>query len=205
MKKRLLILAIAVSLPFIINAQKVELTPYGGYVFGGTMNGDYGEVHFNDAAQWGVMLSIAVNKAFDFDLMYNRQVTDAEIYYFDPYYSISYDGSVPLSINYMHVGFTKNFRVNPKVSPFLGFNLGTALFSPEEYSDAWYFSMGFNAGAKIYFGKTIGMKIQAQGLMPIQGAGGAVYMGSGGVSGGLGLYSTLFQFGFTGGLILRLG
>lgn len=39
---------------------------------------------------------------------------------------------VPLSINYMQLGFTKNFRVNPTVSPFVGLNMGACLFYPKE-------------------------------------------------------------------------
>jgi hypothetical protein len=205
MKKLLLLSAVLFFLPFMMNAQKVELTPFGGYVFGGTMYGNNGDVYIHDNAQYGGMISFAVSHSVDIDLIYNRSDTKAEVSYFSPYNDISFV-EIPLSINYMHVGFTKNFRVNPTVSPFLGFNLGACDFAPkEDYSDQWFFSMGFNAGAKVYFGKRIGIRLAAQGYVPVQGTAFTMFVGTGGSGGSVGVYSTLFQFGFTGGLIFRLG
>lgn len=206
MKKSIRLLAMFIWMPFIMYAQSVEVTPFGGYVFGGTLNGDYGEVQIDDNAQYGGMISIAVSRVVDVDLIYNRSDTKAHInYYYDAgYLKPSLD--IPLSINYMQVGFTKNFRVNPKVSPFVGFNLGACAFAPKEtYSDAWFFSVGMNAGAKIYFAKRIGLRIQAQGYIPVQGSAFTMFVGTGGSGAGVSVYSTLFQFGFTGGLIFRLG
>jgi hypothetical protein len=206
MKKSNFLMAIIICLPFIICAQKVEVTPFGGYVFGGNMQGDYGDVHINDNAQYGGMISIAVSRVVDIDLIYNRSDTKAQVDYFTYNGYVKPSVDIPLSINYMHIGFTKNFRVNPTVSPFIGFNLGTCLFYPkEDYSDAWFFSVGMNAGAKVYFGKRVGIRLQAQGYMPVQGSGFYMFAGTGGSGGGVSVYSTLFQFGFTGGLIFRLG
>jgi hypothetical protein len=205
MKKSIYILALLLCLPFIITAQGVEITPFGGYVFGGTLHGNYGDVHINDNAQYGGMISIGISPSMDVDLLYNRSDTKAEVTYFTPYNNMSYQ-EIPLSINYMHVGFTKNFRINSTVSPFFGFNLGACLFAPkEDYSDQWFFSTGLNAGAKIYFGKRIGLRLQAQGMVPWQGTGFSMFVGTGGSGGSVSVYSTLFQFGFTGGLIFRLG
>ena len=205
MKKIILVLTVALFLPFVMKAQTVEVTPFGGYVFPGTMQGDYGDIRIRDNAQYGGMISIAVSRVMDVDLIYNRSDTKAEVTYFNPVNNIKYL-EVPLSINYMHIGFTKNFRINPTVSPFFGLNLGACLFSPKEkYADAWFFSMGINAGAKVYFSKRVGLRLQAQGMMPVQGTAFSMFVGTGGSGGSVSVYSTLFQFGFTGGLIFRLG
>jgi len=205
MRKSVFLFAFIACLPFLLKAQKVELTPFGGYVFPGTLNGDYGDIRLKDNAQYGGMLSIAVSRVMDFDFIYNRSDTKAQITYFNLVNNITYQ-EIPISINYMHIGFTKNFRVSPKVSPFIGLNLGACLFAPKEnYADAWFFSTGINAGAKIYFSKRVGLRLQAQGMMPIQAAGFSMFVGGGGASTGVSVYSTLFQFGFTGGLIFRLG
>jgi hypothetical protein len=205
MKKFIYLLAFTVCLPFILKAQKVELTPFGGYVFAGTLDGSNGSVRFRDAAQYGGMLSIAVSRVIDIDLIYNRSDTYGELTWYTPYNNMTYQ-EVPLSINYMNIGFTKNFRVNPTVSPFFGFNLGASLFAPkEDYTDEWLFDMGFNAGAKVYFSKRIGIRLQAQGYIPIQAAGFSMFVGTGGSGTAMSVYSTLFQFGFTGGVIFRLG
>jgi hypothetical protein len=209
MKKYMLLFAALVCISFSMKAQKtVEVTPFGGYVFPGTMYSDNGEVYLNGNAQYGGIISIGVSRVVDVDLLYNRSDTKADL---SSYYTLlGYDSQVPLSINYMHVGFTKNFRVNPMISPFIGFNLGACLFYPKEdngvkYQDAWFFSMGMNGGAKVYFSKRVGLRLQAQLLMPVQGSGFSMFVGTGGASGGVSVYSTLVQFGFTGGLIFRLG
>ncbi len=206
MRKTLFFLSLLATLPFFVFAQTVEIAPFGGYVFGGTLHGDYGDVYINDNAQYGGMISIGVSRVVDLDLIYNRSDTKADVTYFNYGGYVKPSLEIPLSINYIQIGFTKNFRVNPTVSPFLGFNLGACGFVPkEDYSDAWFFSLGFNAGAKIYFGKRVGLRLQAQGYMPVQSAGFAMFVGTGGSSAGVSVYSTLFQFGFTGGLIFRLG
>ena len=206
MKKIIIFLAVLICLPFMMYAQSVEITPFGGYVFGGTLHGDYGEVHIDDNAQYGGMISVAVSRVIDLDLIYNRSDTKAQVNYYDIGGYVQPSLEIPLSINYIQIGFTKNFRVNPTVSPFFGFNLGACDFAPkEDYSDAWFFSVGMNAGAKIYFAKRIGLRLQAQGYIPVQGTAFSMFVGTGGSSAGVSVYSTLFQFGFTGGLIFRLG
>jgi hypothetical protein len=204
--RKIYFLTLLVGLPFLIFAQSVEVTPFGGYVFGGTMNGDYGEVYIYDNAQYGGMISFAISRVMDVDLIYNRSDTKAQINYYNNVGYLKPSLEIPLSINYIQVGFTKNFRVNPVVSPFVGFNIGACDFAPkEDYADAWFFSVGMNAGAKIYFAKRIGLRLQAQGYVPVQGTAFSMFVGTGGSSAGVSVYSTLFQFGFTGGLIFRLG
>ena len=147
-----------------------------------------------------------MSKVVDVDLIYNRSDTKAQVNYYNPGGYTNPSLEIPLSINYMQIGFTKNFRVNPKVSLFLGFNIGACDFAPkEEYSDAWFFSVGMNAGAKVYFSNRVGLRLQAQGYIPVQGTAFSMFVGTGGSSAGVSVYSTLFQFGFTGGLIFRLG
>jgi len=202
MKKRSLLIAITILLPFCLMAQTVEVTPFGGYVFGSTWNGSSGSVHFDGNAQYGGQISVGISRVVDVDFIYNRCDTKAQS---------SLVGfvvrEVPISINYMQIGFTKNFRINPVVSPYFGMNLGAVEFYPKSgsYNDAWFFTVGLNGGAKIYFSKRVGLKLQAQMFLPVEGAGFSVYFGGGGPSTGVSLYSTMVQFGFTGGLIFRLG
>lgn len=201
MKKVILLFGGLLFLPFFIFAQRVELTPFGGYVFASKMYASNGNVRFLGNAQYGAILSVAVSRVCDVDLIYNRSDTKAEINVSDYPYK-----QVPLSINYMQIGFTKNFRVHPKVSPFVGFNLGACLMAPkEDYYDAWFFSMGLNAGAKIYLSNHFGLRLQAQGLFPVEGSGYSFFVGTGGTGGGVSLYSSMIQFGLTGSLIFRIG
>jgi hypothetical protein len=201
--KKLIILILALSaIQMSTIAQKVELTAFGGYVFPGTWYGSNTSVYLKGGGQYGGQFSFAISRVVDIDLIYNRSDINIEA----TTYGYNYL-ETPISINYMQVGFTKNFRVNPTVSPYLGMNIGTVLFYPKEgqYNDTWFFSAGIIGGAKIYFSERIGLKLQAQMYLPVQGAGFTMYFGSGGGGTGVTMYSTLVQFGFTGGLVFRLG
>lgn len=202
MKHKLLFLVAAILSTFFVQAQTVEITPMGGYVFASKMSGADGYVRFKDNAIYGGMVSIGVSRVIDIDLIYNRIDTKAEV----NLYNYAYQEN-PISINYMNVGFTKNFRINNTVSPFLGFNMGACLFAPKSNNtyDYWFFDFGFSGGAKIYFAKWIGLRLQAQMYVPLQAAGYTMYFGYGGASSGVSVYSTMVQFGFTGGLIFRIG
>ncbi|MCX6242596.1 MAG: hypothetical protein NTX43_12380 [Bacteroidetes bacterium] len=203
MNHKLLFLIACLIAPLLMQAQKtVEITPFGGYVFASRMSGADGYVRFVDNAQYGGMLSVGVSRVFDLDLIYNRIDTKAQV----NLTSYPYQES-PLSINYMNIGFTKNFRVNPTVSPFIGFSMGACLMAPKNGNsyDYWFFDVGLSGGAKVYFGKHFGLRLQAQMYVPMQAAGYTFYFGTGGYSSGVSVYSTMIQFGFTGGLIFRLG
>jgi len=189
--------------PVVLFAQTVEITPFGGYVFPCTWYASNGSVYFYGNGQYGGMISIGFSRVMDLDLIYNRSDTRGEVFISNT----MVNQQVPLSINYFQVGITKNFRVNSVISPFLGMNVGGVLMAPKEisYNDYWFFSVGFLGGTKIYFSKRVGLRLQAQLYFPVQGAGYMFYVGTGGTGGGATLYSALAQFGFTGGLIFRLG
>ncbi|MDD4553546.1 MAG: hypothetical protein PHP04_05040 [Bacteroidales bacterium] len=202
MKRTLLTLLILFSALFLAQAQRVEITPFGGYVFPARWNASNGSLYFYGNAQYGGILDIGMSRVVDIELMYNRIDTKAS----SEAIGYPYD-DVPLSENYYMVGVTKNFRVNPTVSPFLGMSLGGLYLAPKtsQYYSYWFFAMGVNGGAKIYFNKFVGIRLQAQLLMPVQSGGFSFYYGTGGGGSTVYLNSTLFDFGFTGGLIFRIG
>ena len=202
MKRTLLTLLILFSALFLAQAQRVEITPFGGYVFPTRWNASNGSLYFYGNAQYGGILDIGMSRVVDIELMYNRIDTKAS----SEAIGYPYD-DVPLSENYYMVGVTKNFRVNPTVSPFLGMSLGGLYLAPKtsQYYSYWFFAMGVNGGAKIYFNKFVGIRLQAQLLMPVQSGGFSFYYGTGGGGSTVYLNSTLFDFGFTGGLIFRIG
>lgn len=203
MKKYCLILTVTLFFPLMSMAQTVEVTAFGGYVFPGTWTGSEGNIYIRGNAQYGGQVSLGISRVMDVDLIYNRSDTKAE----GTLNNTIYSKNVPISANYFQIGLTKNFRINPLVSPYLGMNLGACLMNPKEgqYNEAWFFSVGINGGAKIYFAKRVGLKLQAQAYIPVQGAGFGFYYGGGGSGSTISLYSTLVQFGFTGGLVFRLG
>jgi hypothetical protein len=65
--------------------------------------------------------------------------------------------------------------------------------------------MGFDGGVKIYLNDRIGIRLQTQLMMPLQYGGFSFYYGSGGGGSNMYVNSTIVEFGFTGGLIFRVG
>jgi hypothetical protein len=202
MKKIFLLTLLIFGAQYFVQAQKVELTPFGGYVFPTRWSGAYGSVYCNGAAQYGGILSIATSRVVDFNIIYNRIDTKGE----PEAYGIPLD-EFDLSENFYMVGVTKNFRVNEKVSPFVSFNLGGVYFAPKntDYYSYWFFAMGADAGVKVYFSKVVGIRLQTQLMFPVQYGGFSFYYGSGGGGSSVYVTSTMLNFGFTGGLIFRLG
>jgi len=202
MKKSLFFGLALILAPAILRAQHLEITPFGGYVFPVTWNASSGSIYFQGNAQYGGMINIGVSRVIDVDLIYNRIDTKA-----NPSILGYPTNEIPLSINYMMVGFTKNFRVNNVVSPFLGLNLGACLLYPKssEYYSYWFFAAGIDGGVKLYFSKYIGLRLQAQLMMPVQGQGFYFYYGTGGGGSGVTFSAPLVDFGFTSGLIFRIG
>jgi hypothetical protein len=201
MKRILLSLLIVAGISLTTFAQGIEITPFGGYVFPTRWNAYNGSLYFNGAAQYGGYVSVGVNPVMDVSFMYNRIDTKAE----PEIYGIRTSG-VSLSENYYMIGFTQNFRVKPNISPFASLNLGGVYYAPKEsgYYSYWFFAMGLDAGAKIYFNDVIGLRLQAQLMMPVQSGGLSFYYGSGGGGSSVNLQSTMVNFGFTGGLIFRI-
>jgi len=114
------------------------------------------------------------------------------------------------NVHHIQVGFLQNFNYDEDLVPFGGMSAGMAIFSPQNIDsvDSGYdpgsrtkFEFGFTGGAKYFFTDRIGIRLQAQLLIPIEWGG--VYYSSGGsvfTTGG-----SLLQLNFTGGLIVRLG
>lgn len=185
-------------------AQGIELTGFGGYVLPARWSAYNGSLYFNGNAMYGGSISVGMNRVVDVGFSYTRIDTDVEAEVIGSYYSFE---EVPISQNYYMLGFTKNFRVSEIASPYLRFNLGGVYLAPKEsdYYSYWFFALGADAGVKVYFHKVVGLMVQAQLLMPVQYGGFYFYGGSGGSGGGVSMSGTLVDFGFTGGLLFRLG
>jgi hypothetical protein len=199
MKKLFIIFLMLVVSQLFVQAQTVEITPFGGYVFPARWNAANGSLYFDGNAMYGGSISLGVSRVMDVDFTYTRIDTKvtAESYGYGAF------NEVGVSENFYMLGFTKNFRVNETVSPFIGFNLGGVYMSPKEsgYYDYWFFALGLDGGVKVYFSKHVGFMAPMQLNMPVQYGGFTFYYG------GTGVYvnSTLLDFGFTGGLVFRLG
>ncbi len=178
----------------------ISITPMYGYVFNETFyTYDY-EVELEDATPFGGILGFEVRKDLDVEISYFHMSTTGRL---NSYYYFSDEEKV--NIDYIFIGGCHNVILpNPNVIPFAGLDLGAAIASPETYSTEARFAFGLKAGLKAMFSDHIGLRLQTQLWVPVQGAGIVFSAGTGGASTGVAVSSSITQFGFEGGIIFKL-
>jgi hypothetical protein len=210
--KRLLVIAVAISSLFTCTtsySQVVEIAPLAGYTFADRFDlyGGYGRV--GDGFTYGGTLAVKFSKYSALELLYTRQDAIGEFYALDYYTGVIYeDSNVPLSVNYFEIGglALRPVGAEERIEPFLGVEVGAALIAPkEDFNDVWKFAAGVKAGMKIWFSDALGIYFQGNLQMPMQFAGVGIFGGSTGLTTGVTTTTTITQFGFSGGLVFRMG
>lgn len=205
MKKVKLIL-LTIIFPVLVFAQGIEIVPFAGYMFGGSVKYVEGKLKIENGMDYGLSLLIPVESIMDVELNYTRMESKAS---FTPYagYPLYTYQETNLATNYFQVGALKKFMDEGKAVPFGSFSLGATWFSPsdQQFQDVWRFSIALGLGVKIMFSDRVGIMLRGRLMMPMTFAGTSLYVGTGG--GGLSLNSWVapLQGDFNGGLIIKLG
>lgn len=187
-----------------VMAQKMKLTALGGYTFQDKVYGYYGDITIKDGPTYGIALGYKQSQRTMIELSYYRQETTYDI--IDYYETGDGSGQFPGSLNYIMIGSSHSPNWDAKVAPYGGIMLGVGIFSAEDISgDEVKFSFAPKLGAVIHANERIGIVLQAELMVPVQGVGLSVGCGSGGCGTGASTYSNTAQFGFTGGIEFSLG
>lgn len=186
---------------------KFRINALAGYVFDDSFDSYYDPNSYYDGVlkggfQWGVGFEYMVREVYGVELLYYRQDTKAPVTYFQNGIK---DTDFDLGVNYILLGGNRYFKLNSPVMPYAGIMAGAALFNIDNpdngrSSNATKFAWGVRGGTNINISPRFAFKLQAQLLSAVQGAGGGVYFGTGGLSTGLSTYSSVLQFGFNGGI-----
>ncbi len=211
----LIVMSILMLLTTGLQAQKFEITPFGGYFFAGTMAVGRGDLNFKNGGNYGIALGTNIQPQLGIEFTYNR--LDTRLVLKDWQTNISED-LFDISVNYFHLGAVYEATKIEGGIVYTTFSLGATLFSPDattlqdpddptliyNVEDDWRFSIGLGAGIKKYLSDKIGLRLQIRMLMPIFWAGGSLYFGTGGAGLGLTAGTALIQGDATVGLIIRL-
>lgn len=191
---------------------KVELTPFGGYILGGSIKFYEGKFKIQNSACYGGMLAIRVEEGTLVELSYTRMDSEGD---WKPYsgYGIDYpETTIDVAVNHLQIGSVREFLLdNESVRPYGTFTLGTSWIHPKETAseDEWLFSVTAGLGLKYFFNERIGIRVQSRLILPMVFSGAGFYFGfgTGGASSGVGVSTTvpIVQGDFTGGLIIALG
>jgi hypothetical protein len=194
--------------PIAINAQNtIEITPFGGWMFGGKVRYAQGDLNIVSNGSYGISIDATIAPYQQLEFFYTRMESTAEwraVGIGNPNYPDSENFKV--SVNYLQIGSLREFGED-NIVPFGAFTLGAVIFSSQNnnFSDIWRFAVSLGGGAKIFFSDKIGIRLQGRLLMPMYFAGIGGYIGTGGSGLTLNSWVPILQGDLTGGLIIRLG
>jgi hypothetical protein len=186
-----------------LKAQGVEITPITGYTFPASYRITSGNARLGDGQNWGGNLGFSLNDFMEIELSYNYMGTRATAS--SPFLNNRVD--VRTNVHYAMIGSNRLFPTSDAMTFFAGMKIGTGTlaFPDGEYRNITKFSVGLQGGMKYFATERIGIRLQANLMMPVVSAGGSLWWSPGsGTSVGVSTFSPIVQFGFTGGLIFRL-
>jgi hypothetical protein len=208
----MLVLALLITCSAVNYAQGLRLNGYAGYVFDDKFDSFYSSSSYfrgtiKGGFQWGVGIEYMVQPEHGIEILYLRQDTEAPVFYYD---SGDQDRTLELGLNYIMLGGVRYLPVSDVFEGFGGFMAGVAIYDNKfpvrgEPNSATKFAWGLRLGGNIWISERFGLKIQTQLISAVQAFGGGFYLGSGGGGVGVSGYSTLWQFGLGGGVVIKVG
>ncbi|MCK5338071.1 MAG: hypothetical protein KAJ50_04630 [Bacteroidales bacterium] len=206
--KKIKLLLIAIIFPAMLFSQGgVEIVPFAGYMFGGSVNYYEGKLKIDNGVNYGVSVLVPMHHLLDIEINYTRMDSKAS---FSPYvgYPLVEYKETTLATNYIQIGgISKFYSQNTKVTPFGSLSLGATWFSPTDgsFQDVWRFSAALGLGVKMMFSDRIGIMLRGRLLMPMYFGGVGVYAGTGGSGVSVNSVVAPLQGDFNGGLIIKIG
>ena len=213
--KKIKLLFVAVIFPALMFSQGgVEIVPFAGYMFGGSIKFVEGKLNVEDGMDYGISVLVPVQTLLDVELNWTRMDSKAT---FSPYagYPVLEYQEANLATNYFQLGVISKFYSRETMAePFGSFSLGATWFDPSQtgsgsslggYQDVWRFSVILGLGVKIMFSERIGIMLRGRLMMPMTFAGTSFYFGTGGSGLSMNSWVAPLQGDFNGGLIIKLG
>jgi hypothetical protein len=191
---------------------KIELTPFAGYMLGGSIKFYEGKFKIKDDMSYGGMLAYRLQKGNLIELSYTRMDSQGDWRPYSGYIGEFPEKTVDVAMNYLQIGTVNELMTgNDQLRPYGTFSLGAAWLHGKETTakDEWLFAVNAGVGLKYFFAPRIGIRLQARLMLPLVFSGAGFYLGvgTGGPSAGVGTssFAPIVQGDFTGGLIIALG
>jgi len=166
------------------------------YNYYGNQNVD-GDLDINDAAYYSAAIGINTSRETMAELQYIFQPTSITFSPYSSFQSTTFNADVHYILGTGY--YVKQFSRTG--SGYAGLSIGAAGLVPQNNLDpAWRFAFGLTLGLKFLLSNNIGIKIQSQGLFPIQWAGGSLYVGTGGAGYGVSAGTSIVQINVGGGI-----
>lgn len=194
----ILILLIVISTEINFAQEKGQISFMGGYQMLGGFDLVNGQADINDAAAYSGTFAYFLRPDVAVELQYNYQPTQLS---FDPFGAEPERVLFDLDVHYILAGASYHRKFSSTVTGFGGLSLGAAIFSPsKDYESTTKFAYSATLGLKVLLSKNVGLRLQAQGLFPIQWTSSGFYIGTGGVDFGIGAGTTVAQITTSAGI-----
>jgi hypothetical protein len=201
---RILVAVLACASLSLLQAQQLRINAFGGYTFQDRfpIYGSYAGYSFSEGrvaagAHYGGGLEYELRPNTAVELFYQAQPSEG----FLRTSFVEY-GPYDITVHYVMLGGLHYLPFSKVVHGYGGLNMGCGFSTGEGNSTK--FAWGGKLGLRIDASDKVGVKLGAQLLSPVDQVGGGLYFGTGGVSAGVSTYSTVYQFGLTGGLVFTL-
>ncbi len=192
----------------------IYLNGYATYVFDAGFDsyydiGSYYDGKIKGGFLWGAGVEYRVQPEMGIELLYFRQDSNAPTEYLGDFGGVRFT-DFDVAMNYIMLGGNRHIPIGSgNIEGDFGAMAGAAILdvtNPDNARNdsATKFAWGLRGGLTFWTPGRVGIKIQAMLLSPVQGVGGGLYFGTGGVGAGLSSYSSLYQFTLGGGLAIKL-
>jgi opacity protein-like surface antigen len=205
MRRALPVLALLAALlvPAARAGEGLEITPFVGYRFGGSLDAYTGErYNLDSASSYGLGVDIPLGDGTSMlELFWSRQDTEVRTG------GIFEEASrFDLGIETYQVGVVYELD-EERIRPFVMAGLGATRFKIDRgsVSDSTVFALSAGGGAKFFFGDHLGIRLDGRIYAPFVGGSAGVACGGGGGGGGCFLSfsgNVLWQIEFGAGLVV---
>lgn len=202
MKKLSLFLIAFVAIQFT-TAQTIEITPMFGYTFNGAYDGYVGKLDMKDDISYGGQLSFGLSSGNVLQLSYQRNEAKLN---FRPYRGVEFPADqYDMGVEHYQLGFVKELSRGTTV-PFGLVSLGASRYfaKSDGFSDHVMFSGSLGGGIKKYLSERVGIKFQANLILPMELSGGGFFCGPYGCGSNASFYIPVVHFELAAGLIYQL-
>jgi hypothetical protein len=138
-----------------------EITPFGGFQFGGSTDGREGTLDITDSFNFGLTVDIPIAKRSYIELLYGHQPSELTLREEDVF--ATKNTVSDLNVNYYHLGGRQELKTGD-VNLFFNWLMGITHYAPKdsEFDNEWRFSMSAGIGLKHMFSDKFGVRFQGR-------------------------------------------
>ncbi|HEB92849.1 MAG TPA: hypothetical protein ENI94_05160 [Gammaproteobacteria bacterium] len=189
--------------PALAAQERLTITPFTGWVFGGTANTRDGRLHIKETADYGVNVDLPYRGGRTTWMRFSFSTYDTTVEEKADLTGVSRD-LFDMRVDHYQLGGTKVINEGRIQTYGMG-TFGVTHFSPRDssYSSETRFSMHFGLGMEVMFSKYLGLNLQGRLLLPFNYYSGSLFCGSSGCNLVVSGASSLMQVDMTAGLVMR--